>query len=192
MQYITGILLSLAAALGFGACTPQHQSPTTESTQTQAATSADATSTAIAAPVSTPPAATPPESTTPASIPSPIQETSMAANPRITLNGQVFNFHPTENAAVEDLRSLGNISLTMSEFNGNEFYSRLPRSLPTNNSVPEQINAGDVMLWTGNTLVIFYETFTTRYSYTRLGHIDNPDAIRALANQGSLQAELTW
>ena len=64
----------------------------------------------------------------------------------------------------------------MSELNGNEKYVYLDKSLLTNPSNPKQINTGDVMLYGNNCLVIFYKSFETSYSYTKIGHIDNlPD-----------------
>ena len=64
----------------------------------------------------------------------------------------------------------------MQELNGNEKYIYLDEILPTNPVNPKQINKGDVMLYGNNCLVIFYKTFTTNYSYTLIGHIDNlPD-----------------
>ncbi|MBR4672662.1 MAG: hypothetical protein IKO78_05650 [Bacilli bacterium] len=66
--------------------------------------------------------------------------------------------------------------LKMNELNGNEKYVYLDKSLPTNASNPKRINAGDVMLYGDNCLVIFYKSFDTSYSYTKIGHIDNlPD-----------------
>ena len=61
----------------------------------------------------------------------------------------------------------------MSELNGNEKYIYLDTTLPTNSSNPKRINAGDVMLYGNNCLVIFYKSFDTSYSYTRIGHIDD-------------------
>lgn len=64
----------------------------------------------------------------------------------------------------------------MSELNGNEKYVYLNDDLPTNSYNPKHINAGDVMLFGSNCLVIFYKSFDTVYSYTKIGHIDNlPD-----------------
>ena len=65
------------------------------------------------------------------------------------------------------------LELNMSELNGNEKYVYIDFTLPTNATKPEQISAGDVMLYGNNCLVIFYETFNTQYSYTKIGHIDN-------------------
>ena len=64
----------------------------------------------------------------------------------------------------------------MSELNGNEKYIYLDSSLPVNDSNLKKVNAGDVMLYGDNCLVIFYKSFNTSYSYTKIGHIDNlPD-----------------
>ena len=39
-----------------------------------------------------------------------------------------------------------------------------------------KINVGDVMLYGNNCLVVFYKSFDTSYSYTKIGHINNlPD-----------------
>ena len=66
--------------------------------------------------------------------------------------------------------------LKMSELNGNEKYVYLDNTLPTNALSLKKIKSGDVMLYGNNCLVIFYKSFDTSYSYTKIGHIDNlPD-----------------
>lgn len=58
----------------------------------------------------------------------------------------------------------------------NEKYFYLDTTLPVSSSVPENILKGDVMLFGDDCLVVFYESFKTNYSYTKIGHIDNlPD-----------------
>ena len=62
----------------------------------------------------------------------------------------------------------------MEELNWNEKYVYLQVwNLPTNSKVPEKIEAWDIMLYWSNCIVIFYKSFTTSYSYTKIGHIEN-------------------
>ena len=61
----------------------------------------------------------------------------------------------------------------MKELNGNEKYVYLNSNLPTKPYNPKQINKGDVMLYGDNCLVVFYQSFNTNYSYTKIGHIEN-------------------
>ena len=64
----------------------------------------------------------------------------------------------------------------MSDLNNNEKYIYLDTSLPTNPYNPKEIERGDVMLFGNDCLVIFYRSFNTSFSYTKIGHIDNlPD-----------------
>ena len=64
----------------------------------------------------------------------------------------------------------------MEELNGNEKFIYLDETLPTNTYTPKHIEVGDIMLYGNNCLVLFYKSFNTSYSYTKIGHIDNlPD-----------------
>ena len=64
----------------------------------------------------------------------------------------------------------------MKELNGNEKYVYMDNSLPTNSINPKNIKSGDIMLYGNDCLVIFYKSFDTNYSYTKIGHIENlPD-----------------
>ena len=80
----------------------------------------------------------------------------------------------------ETARSFVNMlpqEFNMNELNGNEKYIYLDNTLPTNPSDFKRINAGDVMIYGNNCLVIFYKSFDTSYSYTKIGHIDNLDNL---------------
>jgi hypothetical protein len=73
----------------------------------------------------------------------------------------------------------------MIELNGNEKHASLPRALPAAASRPGTIRNGDIMLYGTDTLVVFYLTFDSSYSYTRLGRVDEPaDLPQALGRRG--------
>ena len=92
---------------------------------------------------------------------------------KITINNKEYTINLEDNETVKELVSLLPLELNMSELNGNEKYVYLDESLPTNSYNPKHINSGDIMLFGDNCLVIFYDSFNTSYSYTKIGHIDN-------------------
>lgn len=89
------------------------------------------------------------------------------------INGKEYVINLEDNETANSFANLLPQELNMSELNGNEKYIYLDTTLPTNSSNPKRINAGDVMLYGNNCLVIFYKSFDTSYSYTRIGHIDD-------------------
>lgn len=90
------------------------------------------------------------------------------------------------NAAATAFKALLPITVNMSELNGNEKYYYLPGSLPSAASNPRTIRTGDLMLYGFDCLVLFYETFSTSYSYTRLGAVDNPSGLVSALGSGSV------
>ena len=95
---------------------------------------------------------------------------------KVLINGKEYTLVLEENETVKSFIDLLPKELNMSELNGNEKYVYLDSILPTDSYNPKHIEAGDVMLYGDNCLVIFYKSFDTNYSYTRIGHIDNlPD-----------------
>ena len=89
------------------------------------------------------------------------------------INEKEYTINLEDNETANSFANLLPQELNMSELNGNEKYIYLDTTLPTNSSNPKRINAGDVMLYGDNCLVIFYKSFDTSYSYTKIGHIDN-------------------
>ena len=92
---------------------------------------------------------------------------------KIFINNQEYTIDLENNETVKSFIELLPKEFYMNELNGNEKYVYLDDKLPTNESNPKNINAGDVMLYGNNCLVIFYKSFNTNYSYTKIGHIDN-------------------
>ena len=95
---------------------------------------------------------------------------------RVIINNKEYKAILEENETVSKLMEFLPKEFNMSELNGNEKYAYLDSSLPTNSYRPNHINAGDVMLYGSDCLVVFYKSFDTSYSYTKIGHIENlPD-----------------
>lgn len=78
------------------------------------------------------------------------------------------------------------LTINMSELHGNEKYYYFDESLPTNSERIENINTGDLMLYGSDCLVLFYKSFSTSYSYTRLGHIDKPQGLADVVGSGNI------
>lgn len=72
------------------------------------------------------------------------------------------------------------LTIDMADLNGNEKHAELPGALPTNASRPGTIRSGDLMLYGSKTLVVFYLTFDSSYSYTRLGRVESPAGLAQL------------
>ena len=97
---------------------------------------------------------------------------------RITIGDKMFSA-ALENtpAAAEFVKRLP-LSLRMNELNGNEKYIGLPGKLSAAPECPGRIRSGDLMLYGRSTLVLFYESFPTSYSYTRIGKIKDVKGLK--------------
>jgi len=103
----------------------------------------------------------------------------------MTVGERRFAITLDDNAAARAFAKLLPLTLDMAELNGNEKTVSLPDALPTNARRPETIRNGDLMLYGSNTLVVFYLTFDSAYSYTRLGRVDDPTGLtQALGPRG--------
>ena len=92
---------------------------------------------------------------------------------KITISNKIYSVKLEENETAQSFISMLPQEFNMSELNGNEKYVYLDNTLPTNSYNPKHIEAGDIMLYGNNCLVLFYKSFDTSYSYTKIGHIDN-------------------
>ena len=105
---------------------------------------------------------------------------------KITIGTNIFTATFYNNATATAFKAKLPMTINMSELNGNEKYFDLPGNLPANASNPGTIQTGDLMLYGANTLVLFYKTFSTSYSYTALGRIDNPSGLAAALGSGNV------
>ena len=102
----------------------------------------------------------------------------------MTIGTQRFTVSLENNPTTRALVQLLPITLDMLELNGNEKHGRLPSSLPTDAVRPGTIRTGDVLLYGSDTLVVFYDTFQSSYSYTPIGRIkESAGLAQALGRQ---------
>ena len=102
----------------------------------------------------------------------------------MTVGERSFTITLADNEAARAFRELLPLALNMAELNGNEKHGELPKALPTSASRPGTIRNGDLMLYGSRTLVVFYLTFDSSYSYTRLGRVDDPAGLTHALGRG--------
>lgn len=100
-----------------------------------------------------------------------------SAKMKIKIGSKNFTATFLNNESAKAFMELLPLTIAMIEFNGNEKYYDLPNSLPVNSSNPKSIKTGDLMLYGSKTLVLFYKSFSTSYSYTKLGFIDDTTGL---------------
>jgi len=105
---------------------------------------------------------------------------------KITIGSDTFNASVYTNATATAFKAKLPLTINMTELNGNEKYFDLPVNLPANASNPGTIQAGDLMLYGSNTLVLFYKSFSTSYNYTPIARIDNPSGLVSALGAGNI------
>lgn len=118
--------------------------------------------------------------------PDPDPEPGNSIRLRITLGNAAFAATLADNETARAFAALLPLTVTMNELNGNEKYHYLPAPLPAAASHPGTIRTGELMLYGSDCLVLFYKTFSTAYTYTRLGWLDNPAGLDTALGSGSV------
>lgn len=109
----------------------------------------------------------------------------------LIINDQTFDVILEDNATARVLTKKLPLDITMAELNGNEKYYYFDDALPNNPIRINQIHTGDIMLYGNNCIVLFYDTFDTTYTYTRIGRINNPGNLKNLVGSENITIRLT-
>lgn len=124
-----------------------------------------------------------------ASVPS-TMKAPVSQHMKITVGDRVFVATLDTNPAAAAFKALLPLTLTMHYVNRNEKAFDLSSDLPVTDANPRTIRTGDLMIWSGRTVVVFYKSFSTSYSYTRLGKIEDPEGLAEALGAGN--ATLTF
>ena len=115
----------------------------------------------------------------------------VSLNANINIDGVDYaaTFNNSDSAKIF-LNSLP-LDVTMYDLNNNEKYVYLNFKLPANPTYTGNINAGDIVLFGDDCLVIFYKSFTTNYSYTKIGEISNIEEFINNVKYGNAKVKIT-
>lgn len=118
-------------------------------------------------------------------------EEQQAMDLKITVGNEVYTATLSDNQTAKAFREMLPLTLNMSELNGNEKFFYFDSTLHSDSERPDQINSGDLMLFGNNCLVLFYDSFNSSYSYTRIGYIDDPTGLASSLGRGSVEVTLS-
>lgn len=112
------------------------------------------------------------------------EETTMQIS--VIVNDVHFTATIEDTAAGRELLSRLPLTLSMDELHGNEKYCYTGEPFDGEQSVPGTIEAGDLMVFGSDCLVLFYETFSNGgWSYARVGKIDDPTGLAEACGSGA-------
>ena len=104
----------------------------------------------------------------------------------ITVNGHTFTAVLYDNDTAKAFKAMLPMTITMNELNRNEKYYYFDSSFPTDSTRPGTMKEGDLMLYGSSCLVLFYETFQSSYSYTKIGYIDDTAGLKNALGSGNV------
>lgn len=116
----------------------------------------------------------------------PLPEQNMNNKILIKIGDKTFTATLSDNPTAVAFKALLPLTIKMNELNNNEKYVDLSKSLPINPSAPAGIQSGDLMMYGSRTLVLFYKGFSTSYSYTKIGKIDDVTGLVAALGTGDV------
>lgn len=119
-----------------------------------------------------------------------INSNSNSKSAKLLINNKEYSITLEDNETIDALINNMPLNLSMSNLNGNEFYSYLDFTLSTNSYNPGKINKGDIYLYGNNCLVIFYESFNTSYSYTKIGKLDDIEVLDNIKSKNNIIVSL--
>lgn len=108
---------------------------------------------------------------------------------KVTIGNKEFTATLNDSEATRELVKLLPMTINMRDHGGFEKTSSLSKSLPGRATNPGRIEVGDLMIWSGSSLVLFYSAHRTSYNYVKLGRIDNPSGMLETMGRGSVNVK---
>ena len=109
---------------------------------------------------------------------------------QIQIGSKCFNATLENNPTVEAFIKKLPLDVELEELNGNEKFYRFNDRFPINDTKPDIIRTGDLMLYGGSYFVVFYKDFATSYSYTRLGKIEDVEGLVEALGENNIRVKI--
>lgn len=106
---------------------------------------------------------------------------------KITIGNFSFTAQTADSRAAEEFFDMLPLELDMRDLNGNEKYFYFDHGLTADAIATGSVQAGYIMLYGDSCLVIFYESFSTYYSYTPIAKIENTQDLARAAGGGKVK-----
>ena len=114
-------------------------------------------------------------------------QTAQASTISCSVNNNKFKVSLNDSSASKAFTEKLPLTLDMTELNGREKYYNFDAELTEESGTkPDEIKAGELMLWQGNCLVLFYNSFeNTIDGYVKLGQIDDVTGLAKVLGSGN-------
>ena len=131
-----------------------------------------------------------PETQTPKSSANSSAQTEAPVKLKIHVNDTTFTATLEENSSAKafaEFLAQGDMTLDMHDYGSFEKVADLPRSFPRNDTQIDT-DAGDIILYQGNTITIYYDK--NSWNFTRLARIDNVNKkrLQQILGKGNVKA----
>lgn len=113
-----------------------------------------------------------------------------ANNIKLKINGKIFTAKLNNGSAAKKLKSMLPFTITMNELNGNEKYHYFDTEFSGEEKTFKTINAGDLMIYGGDCLVLFYDKIeNSPFSYIKVGTLSSIDGLKSVLGSGNVKVK---
>lgn len=107
------------------------------------------------------------------------------------IQGKTLRATLEDNDTAQELYRRLPLEITMEELHGNEKYYYFDEVFPSHPKRVGMIEKGDLMLYGDDCLVLFYQSFSTSYAYTKIGTVNQADLLDDVLDRTSISVVIT-
>ncbi len=107
------------------------------------------------------------------------------------IQGKTLRATLEDNDTAQELYRRLPLEITMEELHGNEKYYYFDEVFPSHPKCVGMIEKGDLMLYGDDCLVLFYQSFSTSYAYTKIGTVNQADLLDDVLDRTSISVVIT-